>query len=403
MHTFRTVLEQQIKERRQTLEEFVEYAEVFAREHEEAGTLSLRHLQRLIAGYGAKGQPLGTPRPATVRLLENIFDRSIDELLGPPAQTTLADSRTAELDQGVRSSNRATETEIIRSFGQIEPDRQVWRSDPSAVHSDGYRLDLSTFFDWLDEQAGWIPDTARRKVMSRLAKISRQELMDQRSRRARVTRSQIASALSEYYGDYTEGSGAYRVHWKGKDILTSIAARPEWLDLACPLSTGSDRLILADSEPDGLVILDDLSARYAVRRLAEAVALNVRITNAPIYRLWGIDVRSAAISGTVGMSPFRRVCINHGSPGGRIGRSNCRQIRYSARITSAARQVSAGSRVRFPHLRPAMRRWRARLVCDRSTFRSVSRQGGLRPADSAALRSGSQRHTTTRGDTEGLS
>jgi len=60
MHTFRTMLEQQIKERRQTPEEFVEYAEVFVREHKESGTLSIRHLQRLIAGHGAKGQPLGT-------------------------------------------------------------------------------------------------------------------------------------------------------------------------------------------------------------------------------------------------------------------------------------------------------------------------------------------------------
>lgn len=228
------MLEQQIKERRQTLEEFVEYAELFAREHKESGTLSLRHLQRLIAGHGAKGQPLGPPRPATVRLLENIFDRSIDELLSPPGQSALADDRTAESDRGLRSSIRSTEAEIIRSFTQSESDRQVWRSDSSAVHPDGHRLDLSTFFDWRDEQAGWIPGTAQRKVRSRVAKISSRELMDQRNRRGRVARSQIAGALSEYYGDYTEGSGAYRVHWKGQDVLTSIAARPEWLDLACP-------------------------------------------------------------------------------------------------------------------------------------------------------------------------
>lgn len=55
MHTFRTVLEQKIKERRQTLAEFVEYVETFAREHEKPGALS--HLQRLIAGHGPKGAP----------------------------------------------------------------------------------------------------------------------------------------------------------------------------------------------------------------------------------------------------------------------------------------------------------------------------------------------------------
>lgn len=86
MQTFRTVLEQKIRERRQTLAEFVEYAEIFARENKEAGTLSLRHLQRLIAGHGPQGQPLGPLRPATARLLERIFGRSADELLAPSVQ-----------------------------------------------------------------------------------------------------------------------------------------------------------------------------------------------------------------------------------------------------------------------------------------------------------------------------
>lgn len=67
MQTYRTVLEQRIRERRQTLVEFIEYAEEFAREHNESGTLSVRHLQRLIAGQGSKGKPLGMLRPATAR------------------------------------------------------------------------------------------------------------------------------------------------------------------------------------------------------------------------------------------------------------------------------------------------------------------------------------------------
>ena len=309
MRTFRTVLEQHIKERRQTLEEFVEYAEVFAREHKESGTLSLRHLQRLVAGRSAKGQPLGTPRPATVRLLESIFDRSIDELLAPPEQSNPADDRTAGSREGPWPSGRKTENETMPYFGQPEPGRQVWRSDSLAGHSHGHRLDLSTFFGWLDEQAGWIPDTARRRVITRLAKTSLRELIDQRNQCTRVTRSQIASALSEYYDDYTEEIGTYRAYWKGLDILTSIVARSAWLDLACPLATGSDRLALADSDPGSMVILDDLRARYAVRRLAEASALNVRITNAPIYRLLDVEVRPGTISGTVGMSPFAEYAL----------------------------------------------------------------------------------------------
>lgn len=82
---FRTVLEQKIRERRQTFEEFVAYAENYAREHGEPGTLGLRHLQRLVSGRRSDGRPLGPVRPETARLLERIFRMSIGELLSPPA------------------------------------------------------------------------------------------------------------------------------------------------------------------------------------------------------------------------------------------------------------------------------------------------------------------------------
>ncbi|XVV05237.1 NUDIX hydrolase [Actinosynnema sp. CA-248983] len=79
----RTVLEQQIRARRMTFEEFAEYAENFAREHNEPGTLSVRHLQRLVAGGQRDGRPLRV-LPATARLLERIFGLSVTDLLAPP-------------------------------------------------------------------------------------------------------------------------------------------------------------------------------------------------------------------------------------------------------------------------------------------------------------------------------
>lgn len=85
----RTILEQKIRERRQTFEEFAEYAETFARQHGEPGTLSVRHLQRLVAGRRSDGSPLGPMRPATARLLERIFGISVVELLAPPAAESL--------------------------------------------------------------------------------------------------------------------------------------------------------------------------------------------------------------------------------------------------------------------------------------------------------------------------
>ena len=84
MRTSRTVLEQKIRERRLTFEEFAEFAETFAREHGEPGTVSARHVQRLASGRGSGGRPLGEVRPATARLLERIFDMNVDELLASP-------------------------------------------------------------------------------------------------------------------------------------------------------------------------------------------------------------------------------------------------------------------------------------------------------------------------------
>lgn len=94
----RTLLEQMIWERRQTFEEFAEFAEKFAREHDEPGTLSVRHLGRLVAGAHPDGRPLGAVRPATARLLERIFGLSIDKLLAPidrPHRTALQPLRVA--------------------------------------------------------------------------------------------------------------------------------------------------------------------------------------------------------------------------------------------------------------------------------------------------------------------
>lgn len=80
----RTVLESLIWQRRQTHEEFVEHLETLARQHGERGTLSLRHLQRLVAGVKADGTPIGRPYPSTARLLEIALGLPVEQLLARP-------------------------------------------------------------------------------------------------------------------------------------------------------------------------------------------------------------------------------------------------------------------------------------------------------------------------------
>ncbi|WP_240519542.1 hypothetical protein [Amycolatopsis antarctica] len=123
------MLEQQIREvRRETLREFVAYAERFAREHGEPGTLSLRHLERLVAGKGASGKPVGPPRPATARLLERIFGIDIAELLTAPADGEAElDRSDAELRARLTSSARVDNQVIDLLEGQLSSIRRLDR------------------------------------------------------------------------------------------------------------------------------------------------------------------------------------------------------------------------------------------------------------------------------------
>ncbi|WP_156960180.1 transcriptional regulator [Amycolatopsis taiwanensis] len=276
---YRTVLEQKIRERRLTLEEFVEFAEVFAREHGERGTLSLRHLKRLVAARGENGAPLGPLRPATARLLEKIFGLAVDDLLKPPEESA----------GGQVEAGRAS---VARPVGRS---REVERAQPAVA--------LASAFEWLDKRAGWIPDTARRKVSARAAKLDTGNTLDRRARRARVDRGQVARALLNYYGDRLPGHDPYRVRCDGRLMSMSVVTRRGWLDVASPLDAEHERLELVSTEHGGEV-LDDIGARRAVDRLAEAVALGVRVTDSQVYRLLEVGVEHGSLSGALGVAPF---------------------------------------------------------------------------------------------------
>ncbi|GLY71245.1 hypothetical protein Atai01_78640 [Amycolatopsis taiwanensis] len=162
---------------------------------------------------------------------------------------------------------------------------------------------LASAFEWLDQRAGWIPDTARRKVSARTAKLDMGNTLDRRARRARVGRGQVARALLNYYGDQLPGHEPYRVRCDGRLTSTSIVTRTAWLDLACALDAEHERLELVGTE-HGRGVLDDIGARGAVDRLAEAVALGVRVTDSQVYQLLGIGVEHGSLSGALGVAPF---------------------------------------------------------------------------------------------------
>lgn len=286
MRMFRTVLEQKIWERRQTFEEFVEYAETFAREHAEPGTLGLRHLQRLAAGRGPNGRPLGQVRPATARLLERILGLSVDELLAAPVS---AASRPSTVFSGTDDRRGGVRT----------------LDEPGPAHrQDAGHSNLATSFEWLDEQSGWIADTSRRKVRARVAKLSRGDVLDRHIGWAKVRRMEVVRALGEYYSGDASGYGTYRVQVGPRTIVTSVLSSIAWLNLNCELTPGSDQLMLAEVEVGFGRVADDVGARHAVNRLAEDALLDIRVVNAPLYRLANVDFTDGVIAGTVGLVSF---------------------------------------------------------------------------------------------------
>jgi hypothetical protein len=133
MRPYRTVLEQKIRERRQTFEEFAAYVEEFAREHNEPATLSVRHLQRLVAGRRSDGRPLGPVQPATARLLEHILGMTIDELLAAPFAQS---DDEAELRQRLGTSSRVDETTVATLRDQLSGIRLLDRQLGATVAHD---------------------------------------------------------------------------------------------------------------------------------------------------------------------------------------------------------------------------------------------------------------------------
>jgi DNA-binding XRE family transcriptional regulator len=196
---------------------------------------------------------------------------------------------------------------LARLLGQSPEQLRALIDDASGVRPEAESacVDVEVAFDWLDRHAGWSPGTGRRKVMSQLGTLDDRALHERNARRAKIGRSEVAHALSGYYRDrHAQGLDVYQAWCEGREVVTSIVTRPYWLDLACPLTTGRDCLILASSPPGYSTEIDDLAAKHAVRRLAEAVAVNVRLTDSPIYRLLSLDLRTGSLSGAVGLASF---------------------------------------------------------------------------------------------------
>ncbi|OLF10479.1 transcriptional regulator [Actinophytocola xinjiangensis] len=182
-------------------------------------------------------------------------------------------------------------------------------STPDAEHRLGADPNISAALHWLDEHAHWSPGTARREVAARLTQLDQRQLHDRAARRGRVDQWRIADALHTYYPDRTTGHGQYVAALHGEEALTSVLTHPDWLDLACPLLPPADKITVTNTTPDNDLTLDANSAGRAAQRIAETLALNIRMLDGPLFRLTQVAPRAGEIAATTEVTRFVRYAL----------------------------------------------------------------------------------------------
>jgi hypothetical protein len=177
-----------------------------------------------------------------------------------------------------------------------------------------FRHEWRVTLERLDSEAGWEPGTARKAVTACLARLDSRDTHDRAGARRRISRREIADALADYYG-LPDGGDADGYHLYSANIgacepiTTSILTRPGWENLSCPLNPATDQLSLAPGAAEGDLPLALGVSDTATVRLAEALATNGRITDAPLYRLLAITVDGGTIRGSLAVMPFVRYAL----------------------------------------------------------------------------------------------
>jgi hypothetical protein len=249
---------------------------------QEAFAEQLGVVPRTVANWHA--QPERELRPATKGFLDTLLARSDAQA---QQRFAILAGDAAPLLEGASAADEAPTT----SGAAAALERELSR-DPH----------IGAALAWLDEAAAWTPGVSRREVAQRLTRIELHAIQDRGNLRSRVTQGDIAGALAGYYGAGHDDYEIYRARCEGRPLTTSVVTKPDWLDLRLSLGAGNERITFA-ATPEPAISLDDVGAVAAVQRLAEGVATNTRIVNAPLYRLTDIQIGSS-LAGVVGLTHF---------------------------------------------------------------------------------------------------
>jgi hypothetical protein len=206
------------------------------------------------------------------------------------------------LDTALERASDSERTRFVELLGEVPggsiPATEAGRrltADPT----------IGVALEWIDRHAHWSPGDARRAVAARVARLDPQSLRDRGTRRSWVSQRDVASALADYYGHALGNHGLYTAK-SGPDqvVNTSVLTCADWLDLDCEMTARHDQLRVVTAVPEASFELDEHAADLAVQRLAETISMNTRLTDNPIFRLLGTDVREHHLGGSVGIARF---------------------------------------------------------------------------------------------------
>lgn len=238
---------------------------------------------RTVSGWHKK--PELVPKSEMQQLLDTALEQA-----SQPAQERFAKLSDAVEDQ----SDLADERPPVDDAASADAELRL-SADPN----------IAAALDWLDQHANWQPGTARRRVAAELTRLDVRALQDRGSRRGRLNQRDIADALATYYDDQSEDHGRYHARCGSNgETETSILTRPDWLDLAAPLVAKHERLATVRTPDDAAAVLDAEAAERAVKRLAETLALGIRLVDMPLFRLLDVDIRAGELAGSLGIANF---------------------------------------------------------------------------------------------------
>src|SRR5262249_56125615 len=115
------------------------------------------------------------------------------------------------------------------------------------------------------------------------------------------------------YLQLPDGYGLYRCVDRvavGRDVVTSVVTRRDWVGLGCPLGPENERLRLAVVErPRSDYVVPEAVGRAAVERLAEMAVCGSPLVDAPLYRLLSVSPSSAVVAGGGALSWFAEIAL----------------------------------------------------------------------------------------------